>query len=345
MPSKLKKVAVWPQQDTGVGFYRLVQPARFLKRQDLSKDVRTMPFGGENQHQYLDYDDNFWLNWSKDADVLWSTILWDDESILRMLNLRKWTGSKWIVDIDDNFYAIPHDNPARAKVDQYRHVWETCLRACDGITVSVPALKQVYAHLNPNIFVQPNGIDFSLWDELKVKKNRSKKIRIGWRGALGHKDDLALIEPVITAIQKDYDVEFVCFGYKPNFPCEHHNWVTMFDYPAKLASLALDIAVVPLVDSAYNRNKSNLNYLENAALKLPIVYSPTLNQRNLAGVEAKNNYEWYNALATLIEDKNLRETYGTLAYEQAMRDYDMTKIIEPLANWFANSLRRTDLEP
>ena len=180
--------------------------------------------------------------------------------------------------------------------------FEACLRAADGVTVSVPMLKKLYAPLCKNIYVNPNGIDFSIWDKLKVEKG--KKIRIGWRGAHGHIDDFEMIKPAIEAIRKDYDVEIVTFGANVgNY--EHHEWVSSFDYPAKLSSLNLDIAIIPLIDSSYNRCKSNLAFLEYSALKIPCVLSSIENQKGLPTIEAKSNWEWYEGLKKLINSQEI----------------------------------------
>ena len=69
----------------------------------------------------------------------------------------------------------------------------------------------------------------------------------------------------LEAIFKDYKVKLVTLGwdgFQFDGSAEKHEWVPIFDYPQKLASLNLDIAIVPLVDSAYNRCKSNIAFLE-----------------------------------------------------------------------------------
>lgn len=340
----LNKVAGWPHQDSGVGFYRIIQPLRFLKREKLVTESRTIPFTGENQTEHYLWSDKTFMEICKDSDALMTTILWKQADILRMMNLRKHYNLKWICDIDDNIWASPTDNPATDQADLLRKNREMCLSLADGVTVSVPALKELVGYLNPNIFVQPNGLDFKIWDPLKVRETR--KIRIGWRGAFGHKEDLELIRPVIQKIKAAYPkVEFVTFGYNPDFSDENYGWVSFQKYPETLAKMGIDIAVIPLVDSAFNRCKSNLGWLEWSALKIPVVYSPTENQKNLPGIAASSSYQWYEALAQLIESVPLRRELGEKQNKYDKEHFNMKNLVHPLADWIENLPRRTDLEP
>lgn len=340
----LKKIAGFPEQDSAVGFYRIVQPLRFMKREGIVQEARTIPFTGESQTQHYNWSDKTFMEICSGADVYFTTLLWKQADILRALNLREHYGLKWIVDLDDNIWASHKDNPANDQAEVLRKNREMCLSLCDGVVVSVPNLKELVERLNPNVFVQPNGLDMKIWNPLKVKNKR--KIRIGWRGAYGHKEDLELIEPIIKKIKENYPkVEFVTFGYKPEFSDENMTWTSCMKYPAKLAELGIDIAVVPLIDSAFNRCKSNLGWLEWSALNIPVVYSPTENQKDLPGIAAKTSFEWYEALSSLIEDTKLRKELASRQNLYLKTKYDMKNLVYPLAEWMEKLPRRKDVKP
>lgn len=344
----LGKVALIPVQNTGVGFYRIIQPGRFLKRLNLATDVRTLPFSTANENTRGEFlNDRMLLDVCQDAVVIFTTIITNQEDMLRMLNLRHYLKAKWIVDIDDNYYAVPVDNPAHRRALAIRPQLDLCLSLADGVTVSVPALKELYGHLNKNIFVQKNGVDPAFWEAPPRSRRRRKSIRIGWEGAYGHRDDLTLVTPALRAVQRAFpEVELVAFGYKPTeLTWEYHPWVSFEDYPRELTSLDLDIVIAPLVDSAYNRCKSNLRLLDAAMLGVPVVYSPTSNYRGFPGFPATSAYDWYEALSNLITDKEVRQSVGRSARYFALRNYGMDKLTPPLASWLKVLPRRTDLEP
>lgn len=344
----LSKYVGMPWEDTAVGYYRIINPARFLKREGIVEESRTLPWSGMNQTQRMVWKDKTYMEMADKADVIHTTLMWKQADILKMLDLRHWSGAKLIVDCDDNIYTPSEDNPASQSSGLLQKNRQLSMMVADGVTVSVPYLKDLYAPLNKNIFVQKNGIDFSIWDNLSVQPH--KKIRIGWRGSYGHREDVRLVIPALREIVKRYpNIELVSFGYNPapldtELSWENTSWVGFQKYPETLAKLNLDIAIVPLVDSSYNRCKSNINWLENSALKIPVVYSPTENHRGLPGFAASTNHEWFEALSTLIEDGRLRRTLGKGQYAHAKEHFDMKTNVQEFAMW-AGKLKRRDLEP
>lgn len=342
----LYKLGLLPYQDTGVSFYRLIGPAESMVKTKQLEHLHMFPFSGANDNGSVEWSDKTYMDIGKDADAVMSTLIWDAESMLRAMNLRKWSGAKLIVDIDDNLYNIPFDNPSSKKAQQYQANWEVCLRMADGVTVSVPYLAKLYKHLNKNIYVNYNGLDFDYWDSLERPENATGKLRIGWRGMAGHKDDISLLEGVITALKKDYDFTFVTFGtYKPPFSDEHHPPIEFRYYPQQLANLRCDLAIVPLVDSTFNRSKSNLSWLEWSALKVPTVLSPTENHKGLQAAYASNSYEWYDQIEQLLQNATVRRIRGQAAYAYAKQHFSQDELCKPLAKWIKDLPYRTDLEP
>ena len=359
----MHKATIIARQDNAVGFYRLVQPLRFLKREGFVKDARMTPFSGaqvwgEDKQGVMLFNDKVFLAICENTDVIWTNHLTNKDEMLKLLNLRKLYNTKLVIDVDDNLYGVSSDNPGQRAAQAMRDNLELGFKIADGLTVSVPSLKELYSPFNKNIFVNPNGIDFSIFDTLKVKGH--KGLRIGWEGAYGHKADLEMIAPVIKALKKDYDFTFVIFGLserdiKLDFEAEYQAWVSFGDendkhkvsypYYEKLASLGLDIALAPLIDSSYNRCKSNLRVLEHSALKIPMVVSPTVNQKNMPVLYASSRYEWYEQIKSLLESKPLLKELGERQYVFVRKNFDMKQLVRPLAHFFDNLPRSTALEP
>ena len=89
------------------------------------------------------------------------------------------------------------------------------------------------------------------------------------------------------------------------------------DYPAKLASLDLDIAIAPLENNPFNACKSNLRLLEYGAMGWPVVcsdvypYRRTMNPPVLA--VPNDDQAWITALRNLINDPGLRQAQAKRA--------------------------------
>jgi len=349
----ISKVAGIIIQDTGVGFYRIGQPVLFMDRV-LKGKSRITPFTGKNQPVRMvesggsmAWSDKTLMEIAKGADVILSNILVNPPEMLKMLDLRKWSGAKWVVDIDDDIYSVSQDNPGKKNAERYAEFIEACLKLADGVIVSTPRLKEVYKGLNPNIYVNPNGQDMDVWAKL-MKKHKHKPhsgVRIGWRGASGHGGDVALIKPAIDALQKEYDITLVTLGVKPSFKTEHHDWVGTLEFQEELVKMDLDIALVPLLDKPYNWAKSNIAVQEFGAMKVPVVASPVENQRNMPCGYASNNYEWYQEIEKLIVNKKYRKQMGENLYNHVKKCWSVEVFTPPLIEWLDKLPRRKDIEP
>jgi hypothetical protein len=109
-----------------------------------------------------------------------------------------------------------------------------------------------------------------------------------------------------------------------------------------LASLALDIAVVPLIDSDYNKAKSNVGILEFSALRIPVVASPTKNQLNMPISYASSNFEWYQELEKLIKDPKLRRKQGIEQWSFVKKNFNVSNFSHDLCAWM-EKLPRKDI--
>ncbi len=248
-------------------------------------------------------------------------------------------------EIDDNVLSIPSYNQAFETYNprsEIRRRVVAQIKQSDGVIVSTPYLKEVYAEFNDNIHVIPNSINFKKWDSLKKKSKPG--IRIGWAGGAGHAGDFEAVIPAIKRIAHNYDVKFVFVNgptgtglpdeLKGVKNVEHKMlWVPILKYPQMLADQDFDIGIAPLVDSAFNRGKSNLKWLENAALSIPTVgfnighYKETLTH-GVDAMLANDEAEFEKYLVQLITDRKLRTTIGKQARIKAQKDFNIDQVVK-----------------
>jgi len=243
-------------------------------------------------------------------------------------------------EFDDHVFAVNPDLPA---VDTYypgseseNIIKEQVVRST-GIIVSTEYLRQVFEKLNPNVWVMPNAIDFSIWDKLKKPKKRTnKRVRIGWAGGGTHDKDLEFILPVIKKLLNDHkNIEFHFLGgITPAFQgldrvYSQRKWFSIDKYPQAIKDMDLDIGIAPLRDNPFNRGKSNLRWLEYSALKVPCVASHVepfkCIEQDKTGLLAVEPEEWENALVRLINDADLRKHIGEEAYNKVKKDFNAEK--------------------
>ncbi len=142
----------------------------------------------------------------------------------------------------------------------------------DRMVVSTKPLAEAYKGFCKDIRVVPNYIEHAKWGHLQPQRKKGKRARVGWAGSNSHGGDLAYMVDVVKTLAAE--VEWVFFGMCPEALkpyVEYHEPVSIADYPAKLASLNLDIAIAPLENHPFNEAKSHLKLLEYGILGYPVI--------------------------------------------------------------------------
>ncbi|MDR1936621.1 MAG: glycosyltransferase, partial [Candidatus Accumulibacter sp.] len=181
-----------------------------------------------------------------------------------------------IFSLDDLITRLPRDNPVYSKLpaEGITERLRLGLEASHRLIVSTEPLADACRHLIDDIRVVPNTLDSRVWEGLASRRRRGEKLRVGWAGAQQHAGDLRFLVDVLEATHGE--VDWVFFGMLPDelrpFVAEFHDFIRDFSaYPAKLASLDLDLAVAPLELHPFNEAKSNLRLLEYGMLGWPVI--------------------------------------------------------------------------
>lgn len=249
-----------------------------------------------------------------------------------------------LTEIDDNVLSVPPYNEAFQTYDPRSEIRRRAvaqMKASDGLIVSTPYLKEVFSEFNPNIWVVPNAIDFKTWDKLKRKAKPG--VRIGWAGGSGHEGDFEVVAGALRRVlQKHKDARLVLLNgpakrgipeFLKDIPRVEHKavWVPILKYPKLVMSEDFDIGIAPLVDSAFNRGKSNLKWLENSAMGIPTVASNVghLSETIRTGVDGilcDDEREFELALDVLISDRKRRKAMGAAANARVRRDFNIDTV-------------------
>jgi len=133
------------------------------------------------------------------------------------------------------------------------------------------------------------------------------------------------------------EVHWVILGACPEhlrpFVHEFHQGVAVDLYPAKLASLNLDLALAPLEDSFFNRCKSNVRLLEYGACGYPVICSNLEAYRDGLPVKrVENRFEsWADAIRAHANDLDAAAALGD--YLQACVRHDWRLDEAALTAW------------
>ena len=235
--------------------------------------------------------------------------------------------------IDDLITEMPRDNPNFKRIPRDgRYRLRKLFKLADSVIVSTQPLLDLVSELTDKGVLVPNTLRDELWLPLQSRKRTGPKPRVGWAGAQQHKGDLAIIANVVkrTASQ----VDWVFFGMCPDeirpYIAEFHDFVVGVEaYPAKLASLNLDLAVAPLEQHPFNEAKSNLRILEYGILGLPVICTDIYPYRtDDAPVTRVPNEEqaWVEAILERASHPDQAEREGAALKQWVERHYLLSQV-------------------
>ena len=229
------------------------------------------------------------------------------------------------------------------------------LETCDMLTVTTDILAQEFSQYCGNVRVLPNCVDMKIWNRLPLIRKNPDEIRIYWSGGHSHWEDLFIVKQTLIEIaRKHKNVKIVISGWKPvgmeeEYPTdqfEFRPWTDTVAYPYTTAIADPDIAIIPLVDNAFNRCKSPIKWIEMSSLKVPSVVSMVspyqelipLKEDNAIFIERNDPNAWIKGIEMLINDAELRKKIGQNAYDTVKEHFDINTQYPAWANAYGEVL-------
>jgi glycosyltransferase involved in cell wall biosynthesis len=259
-----------------------------------------------------------------ETDVIFSQRQVDDQHIAAIERLRRLTDCRIIMDFDDLLTQVPDYSHHKQRVwqDIDKRLERLC-RSAHRVTVSTEQLADHFRKLHNDVRIIPNALDERHWGKLSCRRRRSDRPRVGWAGGLSHAGDLAVIREVVRELADDVEWVFLGMCLEDMLPhlTEFHRGVSFADYPAKLASLDLDLALAPLAMNAFNESKSHLKLLEYGILGIPVIATDiTPYQGDIPVTRLANQPKtWLKAIRDHMQDPDELARRGD-ALRQHVRD-------------------------
>ena len=314
------KVFVYPADLGGCGYYRLIWPAKFLRKQGYDVNIIHPSVGMKLAGGVNDAGQLVTITAPAQADVMVFQRLTSKKMVDGIRILRD-NGVAVVIDVDDDMRAIHQYNPAWAalhpgatgrKTDEYD--WNSAQKATDDatlVTVSTDALLKRYAGHGRGVVLHNAVPEIFLDIEPKPRENT-----IGWGGSLHvHPDDPQVVGNAMNRLQREgytFRVVGPPYGTQRAFSLNAEPTCTgpveMSQWPHNVNRLTVGIA--PLNDTRFNEAKSWLKMLEYAALGVPCIGSPRAEYRKLhalgVGLLASNPREWYRHSRALLDSEEYR---------------------------------------
>lgn len=254
------------------------------------------------------------------------------------------SGAAFLYHLDDD---LRHPAVAWRFTPAQREAVQFFLHEAAAVLVSTPVLAERFAPFNDQILVVPNALD----ERLLVNRFHcglphgrdpfgSRPFVLGYMGTHTHDADLRLILPALQAVSARISVplELHLIGGVG----EAETWRQLRALPFRVRQIEpptaeyphfmlwftgtrhWDLALAPLLDTPFNRGKSDVKFLDYSALGAAGIYSQgTVYESVIHGVDgwlAANEIDvWTEALHTLIGDPRLRLELASAAHRHLVQ--------------------------
>lgn len=297
------RILAYPGDLEGCGEYRIVGPCRALNEAGLAQAYVSEKLYYPAQFAKID----------PDVIILQRQV--EDNHLLSISGVKRYSRAFRVFEIDDLLHNLPQKSLHRDSMhgdERERLIEGICL--CDRFVTTSPVLADAYGGYCNEVRVVPNYLERAKWGPLCPSRRQGERPRIGWAGGASHTGDLLLLHDVIRALHKE--VDWVFFGMCPEslrpYIREFHGSVKLDAYPAKLASLNLDLALAPLEYHPFNEAKSALKILEYGILGYPVICTDIVTYQGDFPVMRVSNEpkEWIEAIRHAIADRDKLASQG-----------------------------------
>lgn len=254
-----------------------------------------------------------------------------ESNYIEALELAQSFGVPVWIDYDDCLHEIPADNPSYEYYTQ-KHIIENIDRSikyADIITFSTVALKEYYNKVRPDSIVIENA--FNDYNYQLTEDYNDTKI-ISWRGSNTHRKDLlSKKDEMINVGNRFPDWYWSFIGCTPWYITDYiknsevMENIEIIRYNRLMLNLKPALHIIPLVDSVFNRSKSNIAWMEGVASGAACL-CPSLPEFVKPGAVnyTDNNFEYL--FEKLLKSRQLRSENFELSREYIRNNLLLSQI-------------------
>lgn len=317
------RVIAFVNANSGPAYHRIIAPLLLMRNTDVYIT---------NNLTVEDFE--------KGCDVFMYNRILPDHALPIVKELKHRYGFKVCVDIDDYWELDEHHVLYKHYQDiDFADKQVQQIKDADMVFVTHERLADEVIAYNTNVHVCPNAIPKA--GQFDIERKPYHLTRLFWQGSDTHRADINILRGPINALAPIAGkIKMVMAGYAE----DHEDWYKMvMDYTAganhqyKLipatdvknyyaAYAEADICLIPLLDSRFNRHKSNLKVLEAANLDLPVIASEVHPYLDLPVFYAKSAGDWIKYIKRLVESRKRQKEAGQQLAEYVAEHYNFDKI-------------------
>lgn len=329
------RILVITQQNSGVGYHRLMLPVYYLeKTYAYFTDVLTEEVLEEK------------------FDILLVNRFVPGTKLEDLIEFKNKYGFKLIIDIDDYWYLdkshiLESVYPSQVIIEH--------IKIADLVTCTNEKLWNEIRPLNSNVAILPNALPYGN-DQFTDIREKTDKIKFVYTGSITHEEDLKIIQFPFKKVASDSylkdKVHFQLCGFNDEgegSAAIWHRMVSNFTCGLKLGDVRrylpvteymnfyndADCSIVPLRATKFNAMKSNLKLLEAACKKIPVIGSNVEPYIDSPMIKINYQSDWYKEIKKVTQDAIYRQEKGLELFEWAVQNYNLFKVNEKRKQLYA----------
>jgi glycosyltransferase involved in cell wall biosynthesis len=226
-------------------------------------------------------------------------------------------------------------------------------RRADYVFCGSHAILEWAQKYNKQCYFVPTGVNIMLYTRYTVKHGKKEMTTIGWVGqgrAHFKAGNFEIIKNSLSVLwQQNKIFRFIIIGSQEYIPLKEYfygvpyevkfiddaDWQDFETVPKLIDNYQLDIGVMPLVKSPFNKAKCALKAIEYMACGIPTVASDVgeaqyLIQNNENGFLTETIDDWVKILEELVRDVLLRRKIGLAGQKTVQNSYSQEVIAKSI---------------
>lgn len=236
---------------------------------------------------------------------------------------------KLIFDFDDAIWVpvVSDNNKLKRFIKCSWKIKQIC-RWSHKVSVGNMFLYNYAIKYNKNVVLNPTCVDTE-YSHNVLKSHDADKVCIGWTGSFSTLVYLNQVVEALQELEKKYSFDFIVIADKnPQLPLKGFKFLKWNKETEITDLLQLNIGIMPLPDSEFERGKCGFKIIQFLALGIPAVASPIgvnkkIIQQDVTGFLCETKEQWYIALEKLLQDKALRARMGIAGRKEVERSYSV----------------------
>jgi len=267
------------------------------------------------------------------------------EGNMMALKQMKDMGLKVIYDLDDDLWSIPGTSPAKRIFEPVKEGFGRCMEVCEAVTVSTEPLRtavrtQVPAARKKEIFVIPNGVDFSYLHPAPLPKPEGR-VTVGWGGSNTHQGDVGMAWAALPSLIEELPQMYLeVVGMEPPRKLLGHprvktrQFCPVGEYISRFPTWGWDITLAPLTEARFNNSKSNIKAIESAAINAVCLMSDVGPYTRFCELSddldwllCRSTEHWKEKIKALVLDAGLRKDMAARIRRVAEEHFEQGKLV------------------